>query len=70
MAGQDRRPAVRELAKAGLVTPRQSTAVSQAALGDFLESYITGRTDIKPRTRINLDAPGGGCWNISGQTNR
>jgi hypothetical protein len=44
-----------KLAKAGLVTPR-APAVKQAALKDFLEGYIAGRTDVKPRTRINLEA--------------
>jgi site-specific recombinase XerD len=40
------------LAAVGLIperTPRED-------LGKFLESYIAGRTDIKPRTRINLKA--------------
>jgi integrase len=46
-----------KLVLAGLVTSRQAPAtVKQALLGDFLESYITGRTDVRPRTRINLDA--------------
>ena len=48
-----------KLALAGLVTPRQPPKpVVQALLGEFLESYIAGRTDVAPRTRINLDAAG------------
>jgi integrase len=38
----------------GLVSPRE--APQQSRLGEFLESYIAGRTDVKPRTRINLEA--------------
>jgi integrase len=46
-----------KLATVGLVTPRHKTAPKeQARLGDFLESYIAGRTDVKERTRLNLDA--------------
>src|SRR5437016_10695794 len=40
-----------KLAAAGLIAPR-----SAARLSDFLASYIAGRTDVKPRTRINLGA--------------
>lgn len=35
----------------GLIPKRAS-----ARLGEFLESYIAQRTDVKPRTRINLNA--------------
>ena len=45
-----------KLANAGLVTPRQSPAGKETRLDDFLDSYITSRTDVKPRTRINLEA--------------
>src|SRR5581483_5474978 len=46
-----------KLAGVGLVSPREpSTPRQKACLGDFLESYIGGRTDVAPRTRINLDA--------------
>ena len=46
-----------KLANAGLTTPRETASkVAEAFLGDFLEGYITGRTDVKPRTQINLDA--------------
>jgi integrase len=41
-----------KLAKAGLVTPRQPA--KQLCLGPFLDSYITGRTDLKDRTRMSL----------------
>jgi integrase len=40
-----------KLAAVGLIPERAS-----AVLGDFLDGYITRRTDIKPRTRINLQA--------------
>ncbi len=39
-----------KLAKAGLAKPRE-----KATLGAFTRSYIDGRNDIKPRTRINLN---------------
>ncbi len=46
-----------KLSTAGLITPRQTPAQrEQTRLGDFLEGYVRGRTDVKPRTRINLDA--------------
>ncbi len=44
-----------KLAGVGLVPPREASG-KQARLGDFLESYIAGRSDVKPRTRINLNA--------------
>jgi len=40
----------RKLAAVGLVKPRES-----ARLAAFTRAYIDGRSDIKPRTRINLD---------------
>jgi integrase len=40
-----------KLAAVGLIPERASTL-----LGEFLAAYITRRTDIKPRTRINLKA--------------
>lgn len=42
----------RKLAKVGLVGPRQDPATLDA----FLAGYINGRTNIKPRTRLNLEA--------------
>jgi len=46
-----------KLAGAGLVTPRQGKLPPiQARLGEFLEGYIVGRTDVRKQTRINLDA--------------
>ena len=42
------------IAKAGLTTPRESP--KQTRLGDFIESYISGRTDVQPRTITNLRA--------------
>ena len=46
------------LAAAGLVKPREpQTGESRhdVKLGDFLGQYLTGRTDIKPSTRTNLE---------------
>lgn len=40
----------KKLAKVGLVAPRSS-----AALATFVDAYIDGRTDIKPRTRSNME---------------
>ena len=40
-----------KLAAVGLIPERAS-----AVLGDFLDAYVERRTDIKPRTRINLEA--------------
>ena len=46
-----------KLAAVGLVPARESVqAENQAAtLGQFLDQYISGRTDIKPSTRCNLE---------------
>ena len=46
-----------KLAAVGLVPPREPVrAENQAAtLGQFLDHYIGGRTDIKPSTRCNLE---------------
>ena len=44
-----------KLQAVGLVPPRpEQGKAALLTLGPYLESYITGRTDIKPRTRINL----------------
>jgi hypothetical protein len=40
-------------AAAGLVAPR---AAANARLGAFIDGYITGRKDVKPRTVLNLQA--------------
>jgi integrase len=40
------------LAAAGLVAPK---AAATTRLGEFLDAYIAGRPDIKPRTRWNLE---------------
>ena len=42
----------KRLSKVGLVSPRSSQ--SSVMLGDFLNSYIDSRTDIKPQTKKNL----------------
>jgi integrase len=48
-----------KLAAKGLVPSRQPVAEQPVVtLGDFIERYIAGRTDIKERTKINLDQAG------------
>ncbi len=46
-----------KLAKVGLTAPRQAPAPEALTpkLGDFLESYVSGRTDIASSTRCNLE---------------
>jgi integrase len=45
-----------KLATVGLVLPREPKPEAEAVvLGAFIKQYIDGRTDIKPRTRINLE---------------
>lgn len=41
---------LRRLVTVGLIEPRQ---IGQTALGEFLDSYIAGRTDVRERTTIN-----------------
>jgi integrase len=46
-----------KIVQAGLAEPREEEQdANKPRLADFLDRYIVGRTDIKPRTRINLDA--------------
>lgn len=57
-----------KLAKAGLVTPRESpTAAKQSTLGEFLQGYMVSRTDIKPSTRCNLEVCKGRLVEFFGQ---
>jgi integrase len=45
------------LAVAGLVEPRETPESRQKVrLGEWLDTYIAGRTDVKPNTRRNLEA--------------
>ena len=44
----------KRLAAVGLIAVRQKLAQPNTALGEFIDTYLAGRTDIKPRTRINL----------------
>jgi hypothetical protein len=44
----------RKLAKHGLVSPREKAVVVTLAL--FVDGYIAGRTDLKPRTVIKFNA--------------
>jgi hypothetical protein len=47
----------RKLAAAGLVAPRApKDAQKETCLGEWLQTYIAGRTDVKPNTRRNLQA--------------
>ena len=43
-----------KLAALGLVTPREKRPEDATKLGEFIDAYLVSRTDIKPRTRINL----------------
>ncbi len=46
-----------KLAATGLVAPRQPVEPQkQICLGEWLDTYIAGRTDVKPNTRRNLEA--------------
>ena len=42
------------LAAVGLIVPRENPQADATKLGEFIDAYLAGRTDIKPRTRINL----------------
>jgi hypothetical protein len=44
----------KRLVKVGLATPRVPVAAAQTLLGEFLDTYIAGRTDAKSRTILNL----------------
>jgi integrase len=47
----------RKLAAAGLVVPREPAAPrKETCLGEWLDAYIAGRTDVKPNTHRNLEA--------------
>ncbi len=43
-----------KLVNVGLIAPRQKRPKDATKLGEFIDAYLANRTDIKPRTRINL----------------
>ncbi len=43
-----------KLAANGLIAPRVMSGVQSTLLGEFIDAYLAGRTDIKPRTQINF----------------
>ena len=43
-----------KLAGVGLIAPRVKQQKDATTLGSFIDAYLVSRTDIKPRTRINL----------------
>ena len=43
-----------KLAAVELIAPRQERGQQTTKLGEFIDAYLASRTDIKPRTRINL----------------
>ncbi len=43
-----------KLAAVGLIAPRDKRQENATKLGEFIDAYLESRTDIKPRTRINL----------------
>src|SRR5262245_61280811 len=47
----------RKLAAAGLVAPRApAVPQKQTCMGEWLDTYVSGRTDVKPNTHRNLQA--------------
>ena len=42
------------LAAVGLIAPREKCQAEVTTLGEFIDVYLLGRADIKPRTRINF----------------
>ena len=44
----------KRLVAVGLIAPREKRQVDATKLGEFIDAYLDSRTDIKPRTRINL----------------
>ncbi len=43
-----------KLVGVGLIAPRAKQQKDATMLGEFIDAYLASRTDIKPRTRINL----------------
>ena len=44
----------KRLVAVGLIAPREKRQEDTTKLGEFIDAYLASRTDIKPRTRINL----------------
>ena len=44
----------KRLSAVGLVAPREKRQADTTTLGEFIDAYLAGQTDIKPRTRINF----------------
>ena len=44
----------KRLVGVGLIAPREKRQEDATKLGEFVDAYLLSRTDIKPRTRINL----------------
>ncbi len=44
----------KRLVAVGLIAPREKRQEDSTKLGEFIDAYLLSRTDIKPRTRINL----------------
>ena len=44
----------KRLVAVGLIAPREKRQEDATKLGEFIDAYLLSRTDIKPRTRINL----------------
>ena len=45
---------VKKLVGVGLIAPREKRQADATKLGEFIDAYLLGRADIKPRTRINF----------------
>ena len=44
----------KKLTDKGLIVPRVKSGAQSTLLGEFIDAYLAGRTDIKPRTQINF----------------
>ncbi len=44
----------KRLVAVGLIAPREKRQEDSTKFGEFIDAYLVSRTDIKPRTRINL----------------
>ena len=44
----------KRLVAVGLIAPREKHQENATKLGEFIDAYLVGRADIKPRTRINF----------------
>ena len=60
----------KRMAAVGLIAPREKQQENATMLGEFVDAYLASRTDIKPRTRINLLQVRRNLVNYFGETNK